>query len=224
MRTTIKILGVCAAAAVAPACSTMSKNECLAADWQAIGYEDGAAGAPVSAISHRRRACGKKAGLAPDMDAYLAGRREGLEQYCTPSNGFTVGSRGSAYHGVCDGPTANRFLTAYQRGQHLHDLRTGVVVAGQAIDNAQRDLWNVKRRMAELEAAMVSPVTPLTDRPAMLIEYKEAAEEKGRIETAIIALTRDEVRAEERLADYEAFLVAEGAVPGGVLEPRNASY
>ena len=82
----------------------LSKDECLYADWQAIGYEDGARGAPASAVSSHRQACAKKAGVTPDMTAYLTGRDEGLREYCKPSNGFAVGSRGARYYGVCTGP------------------------------------------------------------------------------------------------------------------------
>ena len=52
----------------------LSKDECLYADWRAIGYEDGARGAPASAVSSHRQACAKKAGVTPDMSEYLAGR------------------------------------------------------------------------------------------------------------------------------------------------------
>lgn len=208
----------------ASGCASMSKEECLHADWRAIGYEDGAHGAAVSAISPRRRACTKKVGVAPDMSAYLAGRREGLERYCEPTNGFAVGSRGAAYNGVCEGPDAVHFLAAYQKGHQLYQLEAAHIGAGQAISDAQKDLWAVKRQIADVEVALVSPSTPHGARLELLAELKNLSEDKGRIETAIIALSRDEERAADDLAEYRAFLVAEGVSEIGALSPALASY
>ncbi|MCA8888951.1 MAG: DUF2799 domain-containing protein, partial [Parvularculaceae bacterium] len=103
----------------------MSKEECRLADWQAIGYEDGARGAPVSAISARREICAKKANVAPDMDAYLVGRAQGLEIFCRPSNGFELGARGGAVERL----VARRALL--QIGEHGEHVAHGVVRAAE---------------------------------------------------------------------------------------------
>lgn len=58
----------------------MSKDECLYADWRAIGFEDGSRRGPAGAVSSRRTACANKAGVTADMRAYLAGREEGLNE------------------------------------------------------------------------------------------------------------------------------------------------
>ncbi|MEZ5893062.1 MAG: DUF2799 domain-containing protein [Parvularculaceae bacterium] len=52
----------------------LSKEECLVADWRAIGYEDGARGAPASAVSSHRQACARKPASRPTCAGYLAGR------------------------------------------------------------------------------------------------------------------------------------------------------
>lgn len=111
----------------------MSKEGRLYADWQAIGYEDGARGAPVSAISSRRQACVKQIGEAPDMAEYLAGREQGLRQFCQPSNGFRLGADGATYHGVCAGPEGDSFAAAYESGRHPYSLGSAVDSTGNAI-------------------------------------------------------------------------------------------
>lgn len=117
--------------ALAGCASGMSKDECLYADWRAIGYEDGAAGRSATAVSPRRVACAKKAGVTPDMEAYLAGRDDGLEQFCRPANGFDIGARGVRYTGVCQGSSEGAFVAAYEKGLTLHGLISNFDAASQ---------------------------------------------------------------------------------------------
>ena len=207
----------------ASGCASMSKEECVTADWRAIGYEDGAAGLPVSAVSGRRQACAKKAGVGVDMAAYTAGRGEGLSLYCRPSNGYSVGSRGGFYHGVCVGPEEHDFLAAYETGRQLYDLKAEVASIGGQIHQAQYDLRNVESRIAETEVALISPGYNAHERLTLLAEVKTLSEEKGSIETALLALHRDHERAQENLASYQSDL----AYYGGwrrVTAPTEADY
>lgn len=43
----IKRLGLLIAGVTATGCATMSPEECLQANWEEVGYNDGAAGYPV---------------------------------------------------------------------------------------------------------------------------------------------------------------------------------
>jgi hypothetical protein len=203
-------------------CAGMSKNECLTADWRAIGYEDGAGGAPVSAITPRRQACAKKIGEAPDMDAYLIGRNEGLADYCRPSNGFAVGARGEAYHGVCKDKAVGPFIAAYRRGAELYALESAAIRAGEAVAAAQNDLWSIRRRIAEIEAALVSPATPNADRVEHLVEMKNLYRDQRRVEADIAALERAQDRASAALSNYQRYLAEE--TQDGVVRPTSASY
>ncbi len=198
----------------ASGCASMSKEECVTADWRAIGYEDGAAGHPVSAVSGRRQACAKKAGVTVDMAAYTAGRSEGLDLYCRPSNGYSVGTRGGAYYGVCTGPDELAFLAAYETGRQLYGLQSTVSSIGGQIRQAQYDLRNVEHQIAETEVALVSPGHTAHERLTMLAELKTLSEEKGNIETALVALHRDHARAQQDLAAYQDDLAYHGVWRG----------
>jgi hypothetical protein len=217
-------MGTILTIALLSGCASMSKEECLYADWRAIGYEDGARGAPVSAISSRRQACVKQIGAAPDMSEYLAGREQGLRQYCQPSNGFRLGADGGNYFGVCTGPEGDTFAVAYESGRHLYDLESSVNSVGNAIAKAQKNLKAVKYHITEVEAALISPETPIPARIELLAELKNFSEERGRIETAIVALTRDHARAEDELADYQAFIAENGPYPTGALRSEADNY
>ena len=61
-------------------CATMSADECVMSDWHTIGFEDGARGYTADQLGNRRKSCAKH-GVAPDFEAYQAGREEGLRQY-----------------------------------------------------------------------------------------------------------------------------------------------
>ena len=81
-------------------CATLSESQCVASDWQSIGYRDGMNGTHHSQLFKHQNACVKH-GVTPDREAYMAGWNEGVVQYCQPANGFAAGERGSAYANVC---------------------------------------------------------------------------------------------------------------------------
>lgn len=100
-------------------CASLDRDECVNADWYAIGLEDGARGRAVERLGDHRRACAKH-NVAPNSERYLAGRSEGLKSFCTYERGFSEGRAGRAYAGACPQPQA--FLAGYQRGRELHEL------------------------------------------------------------------------------------------------------
>lgn len=195
-------------------CASMSKEECVTADWRAIGYEDGAAGRSVSAVSARRQACANKADITVDMAAYTAGRNEGLGLYCRPSNGYAVGSRGGSYYGVCTGDEEHEFLAAYETGRELYGLKSAVTSIGGQIRQAQYDLRHVESRIAETEVALVAPGYSAHERLTMLAELKTLSEEKGNIETALHALHRDHALAQNDLSAFQSDLAFHGGWRG----------
>ena len=198
----------------------LSKEECLYADWRAIGYEDGARGASANAVSSHRQACAKKAGVTPDMSEYLAGRDAGLRDYCQPSNGFRVGANGWQYYGVCTGPGEGAFMSAYQQGNQLFTLEGDVARAENALSSAEARLEDVEHKISHAEVALISPDTPHEERVHILADLKNLNEEKRRVRDSFRPLRIEHERALEELADYRAFLATNGPYPGAM----NASY
>ena len=80
-------------------CAGMNRNECLSANWYAVGLEDGARGQPLERLGTHRRACAEH-GVAPDAERYVAGRNEGLKGFCTYERGFSEGGRPRQWRGV----------------------------------------------------------------------------------------------------------------------------
>lgn len=187
-------LGACA--------SGMSKKECLYADWRAVGYEDGAAGLDASAIGSRRVACADKAKVTPDMTAYLAGREEGLGQFCRPASGFDYGARGFRYVGVCGGRDEDRFVAAYEKGLTLYGLLQNVDAARRALSNAHAEIDNLDRQITNAEAALISPTTPHAERVQILVDIKGMHQRRDKVRDAVDDLVHDVDDAEAALEDF----------------------
>jgi hypothetical protein len=110
-------------------CSTaMTRDECRTVDWRTVGYEDGVAGRPGDRIARHRRDCAEH-GVAPDLDAYLAGRATGLREYCQPYNGYRAGAGGAIYCDACPAEIA-RLESSIASG--------AFVVAGETATPEQR--------------------------------------------------------------------------------------
>ncbi|OUS07525.1 hypothetical protein A9Q96_06345 [Rhodobacterales bacterium 52_120_T64] len=109
-------------------CASLSEEACRSGDWGAIGYNDGVRGRAENYISEHREACGEY-GIAPNTAVWLRSRIEGLKQYCTPDNAYSVGRHGSELNNVCptnqssDLRLANFFgLRYYEIGREIDAL------------------------------------------------------------------------------------------------------
>ena len=190
-------------------CASMRADECLAGDWRAIGFEDGARGYTADHLGQYRKSCAKH-GVTPDFIAYRDGRDEGLREFCQPSRGFTHGANGGTYYGVCASDQEPYFLDGYRRGQHLHTLRREVAAVNRQIDTSQHALDDVKQQIRDTEAALISSETAAEERILLLVDLKELAEETGRLEAEIDRLNEERVGHEQELASYQAVLAASG--------------
>ncbi|HEX7036642.1 MAG TPA: DUF2799 domain-containing protein [Pseudomonadales bacterium] len=186
-------------------CASLSKSQCLADDWETVGYRDGANGVSSSALMRHQNACVKH-GVTPDREAYLAGWRNGVEQYCQPANGFAVGEAGGGFSNVCPPRLQEAFHAAWQDGRRLHVARAELNATYQAIDQRERRLREVKAELADIAAGMLEADATVADRAALLVTAKDLAEEQGRLTSEIEELTAEAAVREERLAQLEQTL------------------
>lgn len=190
-------------AALGAGCATMSEDECRTADWRMIGYEDGAAGASATALGSRREACAEH-GVVPDLEAYRQGREEGLREFCQPRNGYHLGARGGAYAGVCPADLESAFAAAYDQGRELYGYTSRVAETDAAINAKRRQLEALEDRLKENEALLLSTEATPDQRTQALLEIKDYAQKKGRIESEISSLERDRSRYQAELDAYRA--------------------
>jgi len=155
------------AAVVTAGCSSgMGKDQCLMADWNMIGFEDGLQGWPTDRIGVHRVACAQHQ-VTPNLAAYMEGRQRGLQEFCQPKNGFRVGLRGAGYANVCSGPTEPAFVDSYRYGRQIHDARTELRQTQARLRGARDGLSYTEASMASVTTELVLPGVP-TDRRAFL--------------------------------------------------------
>jgi Protein of unknown function (DUF2799) len=198
-------VGIAAAAVAMTGCNSMSAQECLATDWRTVGYEDGVNGRSGDRIGKYREACGEH-GVTPSLDAYQAGRKRGLREFCQPVNGFHLGARGGGYNGVCPAELDAPFVDAYQSGRHLYSLRSRVGSTQDQIDAMRSELEQIDRSLVTIGAQMVDPATTKEQRAQLLVDTKHIAERKGEIKARIPQLERDLAVYQRELDDYRATL------------------
>ena len=117
-------------------CASLSKSECLAANWEDVGIRDGANGQPEEYLIQHSTACAK-VNVVPDRGAWLHGRDKGLERYCVPHRMYSIGEYGSNFDvGICRNFDQERLVDAYEKGRDVHH-RAGVL--GE-IDSELRDI------------------------------------------------------------------------------------
>jgi hypothetical protein len=117
-------------------CASLSKSECLNANWEDIGVRDGANGQPEEYLIQHSTACAK-VNVAPDRGAWLHGRERGLERFCVPRRAYNLGEYGSGFDvGICRNFDVERLSEAYEKGLEVH-RRADVL---DTIDSELRDL------------------------------------------------------------------------------------
>ncbi len=101
------------------ACASLTQEECLNGNWQGIGYNDGVNGREESYIARHFDACGK-VGITPDVQAWQAGRLQGLPLYCTPENAYSVGRAGRDLSPVCPASQQRALFQSWDWGQEYY--------------------------------------------------------------------------------------------------------
>jgi hypothetical protein len=186
-------------------CSTTSLNEdeCRTVDWRTVGYEDGVAGRSGERIGDHRKACAEY-GIAPDLEAYRAGRADGLREFCQPHNGYRAGVNGTPYYDSCPADLAPAFVEAYDSGRQLY-LRTRRVTDAEAgIEYRRREIVRLEDALARKTFTVVGETATPEERAQALLDTKQVAERIGRLKAEITDLEKERARAQHELDTYRA--------------------
>jgi hypothetical protein len=102
-------------------CESMSVQECKVADWQRVGYNDGASGTSESRLAAYTEDCAE-AGVTPRAQDYRRGWDVGIQHFCTAANGWREGVQGHAgKDAVCQGQTGYAAFARYlDAGLQVH--------------------------------------------------------------------------------------------------------
>lgn len=145
----VPLAGVLCLPLVLGSCATMSKEECVAADWRVVGETDGAAGHdPQSRFAAHAKSC-EKAGVVPDQSLWYQGFQAGVIRYCTPLTGLQEGRAGKTYHNVCPPESSGGFLRGYRLGKAESDQRRKIQSLDSRIRQAEFRIADLRKKIAE---------------------------------------------------------------------------
>lgn len=160
---------------VLASCATLSKAECEAGNWRAIGISDGASGYPATHVENHVEACAEH-GISVDHALYEQGRQQGLERYCTLERAERDGRRGRRNYGTCEGEMAVSFLLVHRAARSVGEIESRLASVDAELDAllaglGNRDLTDADRRsiIADIESVR---------RSRSLLEHDLAAAER----------------------------------------------
>ena len=162
-------------------CATLNRDECLQADWRRIGYVDGTEGESSSRINEHAKACASY-GIRPNLDLYLAGRKEGLLSYCQPENGFQIGRSGSEENAAeCPASLRPAFLTQYGHGREIHEIENDIASRERQIDSNDKQIRKANNRIADIKTELQKNDVPNDKRTVLLNEFDQLVEQKDKL-------------------------------------------
>jgi hypothetical protein len=164
--------------------NSVSESQCLAGDWQSVGYRDGVYGRRSTELLEHQNACVKH-GIYPDRTEYLIGWERGIREYCEPDNAYAVGERGVLHNNICPADQREAFLAAYSDGRQLYLARVDVANLEQLIAQREYRLEQVKAGIVGSAMQQIEPGLPPQVRADLLLTTQRLSEEKGRIETEL---------------------------------------
>jgi len=153
-------------------CSTMNEEECLAADWKLVGFEDGSRGKTQSSIGEYRKDCAK-VNVVPNLVAYQQGHLEGVRQYCIQGNGYRIGVNGGSYNNVCPPDLEPAFLAAFRHGHELYTIRRQIRNLQKSIQQSQSNLDTCQNEISATEKVIISSQSTTEQRIQALSDLKD---------------------------------------------------
>ncbi len=208
----MKQIAVLAASLVLVACASkpsVSEFQCKAGDWETIGYRDGAQGFQSTRLLSHQEACGEYA-IVPNREGYMAGWHSGVQQFCNPENGFSMGQEGKRDNGVCQGDLRAPFVAAYEDGRRLYQAQRDVNLIVKQLNSYHQRLDQIKHELVDLTAAQLDTTLSLEDRIHMLAEMESLTQERVDIKAKIPQLEDELYASEAQLEQVSQELIKVG--------------
>ena len=106
-------------AVLAAGCTTISKDSCIAGNWESLGYEDGRNGESRGHFNKIAKSCAKY-GISANAIDYRIGYETGLQQYCSYDKGYDHGFAGKSIKAECREMNSTPYLDGYNQGLPLY--------------------------------------------------------------------------------------------------------
>ncbi len=157
-------------------CATLSKNECLEADWFEIGRKDGMIGEHRALFQKHIDAC-KKHDISPNRNDYYAGRDAGLSIYCTENNGFEQGRRGKRYQYVCPPDLEPEFLNGFNQGREIYKYESKVASIERRLKEIEKQIEGKEKKLHSSKLSDKKRTIIRSEIKSLEIEYRDSVRE-----------------------------------------------
>lgn len=157
-------------------CATLSKNECLQADWYQLGYRDGSMGAPRSLFQQHYDAC-LEHGVHADRAVYFNGRAQGLSTYCTYDSGFNNGKAGSRYQHVCPPELESGFMAGYRKGQEIFQYESQIASLEHRLQRIESQIQSKEKQLVSSDLSYETRKKIRADIRYLDLKYRDAVRE-----------------------------------------------
>ena len=175
--------GLSIAGALLSGCATMSPEECLQANWEEVGYNDGAAGYSLSRSAEHREACAES-GVQLDFELYSQGYSLGLPYYCTREKGFETADHGGDYAVQCERDGFPEYASGYSEGLDVYALKKERTELEKRIDEKSAQADALLSQMGQLRIARDDDTLSKSAR-------REAGYQLTQLESLYRTLSRD---------------------------------
>ena len=156
-------------------CATMSKEECLVANWREVGFTDASQGYTQARVAEHRSACAE-AKVTVNLEEYNKGFEQGLKNYCTANTGFDLGSKGAAYPDQCNEKTYPKVRAGFKEGQLVY--------------NVQRERNEVERQLQDKREQSKALTEQITQNRSRADNKALSSSERSKAEKTVSALQR----------------------------------
>ena len=161
----------------------MSPEECLQANWEEVGYNDGAAGYSLSRSAEHREACAES-GVQLDFELYSQGYSLGLPYYCTREKGFETADHGGDYAVQCERDGFPEYASGYSEGLDVYALKKERTELEKRIDEKSAQADALLSQMGQLRIARDDDTLSKSAR-------REAGYQLTQLESLYRTLSRD---------------------------------
>ncbi len=174
MKQLIVILLGLSLASVFGGCASMSKNQCLQADWYEIGNRDGRRGKPRTLFQAHYDTC-LEHGVHADRQAYFRGRADGLRAFCTFDNGLALGKEGKTYRQICPPQLETDFLAGFEKGKRIYVYNSRVAALENRLKSIERQIRSRERMLADENTSDRRRTELRNDLRVLDLQYRQAA-------------------------------------------------
>ncbi len=173
---------------------TVSEHQCRAGDWYTVGYHDGSRGLERSQLLRHQEACGQH-GIYLEREEYMAGWDDGLSQFCTMNNAFSLGRRGGKNRGLC----SVEFNAAFEEGRRLYRANQKVLQLEKELASTQQRIADIRQELVGASTAQLTPDLTTKERVGLLAKVERLYQERSQLRAELPAMKAE-------LADRRRYL------------------